>query len=261
MKSMMVAVMAVIAGLSTGCAQIEYLQNPANYRVNPLNGKRMYCYGDQRDGGTICDGWMSQTQIAQREAQEKIEAERAATAAKETALIYGTTEEREALVRASINRVRVAEGRELIGHAMTDEERELLALAETSNVTIAEIKNTLRVRETKMIAAAKKEAQIAAKAAAFAASPAGKLKAKREAEAQAKRDAEAFNAIFGKKGVFGAAIENYNNMTQAERQRFNERNEERRYQESQQRSRESAARQQAQQDRNVFCHRNFGRSC
>jgi len=79
MKSMMVAVMAVMIGLSTGCAQIEYLQNPANYRVSELDGSRMYCHGDYRDNSTICMGWQSQEQIVQAAeawAEAKAEAKR-----------------------------------------------------------------------------------------------------------------------------------------------------------------------------------------
>ena len=163
MKSMMIAVMAVVVGLSTGCARMEYAQNPDNYRVNPLNGQRMYCHGDQRDNYTVCEGWQTREQIARKVEQEKIAEENARIAAEKQAMRYGTTKEREALVYASINRVRVAQGDKLIdnsgGYAKTEEERELLAWAEAPNVTIAEMKNTLRVREIKMIAQARVDAE------------------------------------------------------------------------------------------------------
>ena len=69
------------------------------------------------------------------------------------------------------------------------------------------------------------------------------------------------NAIFGEKGIFGKEVERINKMTPEERYQL-EREKSARYNaDFQRRSRESSARQQAQQDRNVFCHRNFKRSC
>ena len=233
MKSILIAIAVMVAGLSAGCAQMDQLAkqyNPDNAKfpglsADPQNNQGggevrsgHFCYGDRRDDALWqCAGYETPAQIAQKAEQAKIAEANARIAAENQAIADA---KQAAIIQIAI-----------------DKAAKLQAIED------------------------KRQALADAKAAAFAASPAGKLKAKREAEAQAKRDAEAFNAIFGKKGVFGAAIENYNNMTPAERQRFNERNEERRYQESQQRSRESSARQQAQGDRNVFCHRNFGRSC
>lgn len=86
MKNMMVTVTAVIVGLSIGCAQIEHLQNPANYRVNQLTGQRMYCHGDQRDNYTICEGFETPAQIAQKAEQAKIAEANARIAAKKQAI-------------------------------------------------------------------------------------------------------------------------------------------------------------------------------
>jgi hypothetical protein len=112
MKSILIAVAVMVAGLSSGCAQIDYLQDPANYRVNELNGTRMYCHGDSRDNYTPCQGFESKEQIAQREAVAqakaaenaawlKAENEREMETAKEAAKLQAIEYKKRAMAEAT----------------------------------------------------------------------------------------------------------------------------------------------------------------
>lgn len=149
MKSMMVAVMAVIVGLSTGCAQIAYLQDPANYRVNELTGQRMYCHGDSRDNYTPCEGYQSPAQIAQAAEQEKIVARSEAIVAK-----------KKALIEAEINRERARNGIFLLqeGYPAIYSQDEVKLLEWAEPLTIAQLQQFLTDKEAKRLAAAKRQA-------------------------------------------------------------------------------------------------------
>lgn len=248
MKSILMAIAVMVAGLSSGCAELDQLakqDNPDNARFS------------QTAFPSIRQDVAPRLTYAEEMKRER------AQVGLPPLLSIEEKQEREHLVNATIDRVRAVEGRKStdVDLSVTQEEIDLQQWGSTSEATTEDMKKTLKTWETKMIAAAKKEAQIAAKEAAYAASPAGKLKAKREAAAQAKADAAAMNMIFGKKGIFGKEIERINKMTPEERYQMERETAARSNAERQQRSRENSARVQAQQDRNIFCHRNFGRSC
>lgn len=90
MKSIMIAVAAMVVGLSTGCAEVERIRDQANDLANQQKGEiRMgrLCYGDSRDDAWWqCAGYQTPAQIAQKAEQEKIAEEKQAIAwAKENA--------------------------------------------------------------------------------------------------------------------------------------------------------------------------------
>lgn len=212
MKSMLVAVMAVIVGLSAGCAQIEYLQNPENYRVNPLSGQRMYCHGDERDNYTPCQGWQSREQIAQKAEEAKIAEANARIAAENQAIADAK--------QAAIDKI------------AKDKASKLKAIADKKQA-IAEAK-----ADAKAEAEEKRQAAVDAK----------------EREAFQKEATAKWNAMTPEqRAASNAAWQKLLALEAAGNARYNA--------EFQQRSRESSARERARQERNVFCHRNFGRSC
>mgnify|MGYP001499255323 FL=1 len=155
MKSVLIAIAVMVAGLSSGCAQMDQLAK----QYNPDNAK----FPGLRPAETV------ESRAAERRQYDTEQAKRYAQQVEHARIDAASLRERELLVYGSLNRVRVAQGAqgkdELFDSqgyragGMTDEERDFIDWVEKPNSTVAEMKNTLMVREIKLIAEAKADAK------------------------------------------------------------------------------------------------------
>ena len=155
MKSVLIAIAVRVAGLSSGCAQMDQLAK----QYNPDNAK----FPGLRPAETV------ESRAAERRQYDTEQAKRYAQQVEHARIDAASLRERELLVYGSLNRVRVAQGAqgkdELFDSqgyragGMTDEERDFIDWVEKPNSTVAEMKNTLMVREIKLIAEAKADAK------------------------------------------------------------------------------------------------------